>query len=63
MLSLLVCAAAERGAQQFLDMIFTSSAGRIIFEAYKDGLTLPEVIAKDHGNELTVHYLQSVTNR
>lgn len=63
MLSLLVYVAAECGAQQFIDMIFTSSAGRIVFDAYKDSSTLPEVIAKDHGNEQTAHYLEGVTKR
>lgn len=63
MLSLLVYAAAESGAQEFIDLIFTSSAGRIVFDAYKDSSTLPEVIAKDHGHEQTAHYLENVTKR
>ena len=63
MLSLLVYVAAEIGAQQFIEIIFTSSAGRVVFNAYKDNLTLPEVIAKDHGNEETATYLEDVTKR
>ena len=63
MLSLLVYAAAERGAQEFIDLIFTSSAGRIVFDTYKDSSRLPEAIAKDHGNEQTAHYLEGVTKR
>ncbi len=63
MLSLLVYAAAESGAQQFIEMIFTSSAGRVVFDAYKDKPVLPEVIAKNHGNERTANYLEDVTKR
>ena len=63
MLSLLVYAAAESGAQQFIEMIFTSSAGRVVYDAYKDRPLLPEVIAKKHGNEETANYLQEITKR
>lgn len=62
-LRLLVYTAAEHGAQQFIEMIFTSSAGRVIFETYKESLTLPEDIAKKHGNEDTGKYLEVVTKR
>lgn len=60
---LLVYTAAEVGAQQFIEMIFNSSAGRVVFEAYKDSSQLPEVIAKDYGNEETAHYLEGITKR
>ena len=63
MLSLLVYAAAEIGAQQFIEMIFTSSAGRVVFDDYRDNLALPEVIAKDNGNEETANYLEDITKR
>ena len=62
-LCLLIYAAAESGAQQFIEMILNSSAGRIVFDAYKDRLLLPEVIAKSHGNEETAHYLEDITKR
>ena len=63
MLRLLVYEAAESGAQQFIEMIFTSSAGRIVFDTYKDSSLLPEVIARNHGHEETAHYLEEVTTR
>ena len=63
MLSLLVYAAAENGAQQFIEMIFTSSFGRVVFDAYKDRPSLPEVIAKKHGNKETANYLEEITKR
>ena len=62
-LRLLVYAAAESGAQQFIEMIFNSSAGRIVFDAYKDRPLLPEVIAKSHGNEETAYYLKEISKR
>lgn len=62
-LSLLVYAAAESGAQQFIEMIFNSSAGRIVFDAYKDRPLLPEVIAKSLGNEETAYYLEEISRR
>lgn len=62
-LCLLIYAAAESGAQQFIAMIFNSSAGRIVFDAYKDRPLLPEVIAKSHGNEETSRYLEDITLR
>lgn len=63
MLCLLVWEAAKVGAQQFIEMIFNSSAGRVVFDAYKDKPVLPEVIAKNHGNERTANYLEDVTKR
>jgi len=63
MLSLLVYVAAEIGALQFLKIIFTSSAGKVVFSAYKENSALPEVIARDHGNEETANYLEDVTKR
>ena len=63
MLSLLVYVAAEIGALQFLKIIFTSSAGMVVFSAYRENSTLPEVIARDHGNEETANYLEDVTKR
>lgn len=60
---LLVYTAAEVGAQQFIEMIFNSSAGRVVFEAYKDSSQLPEVVARDHGNEETAQYLERLTKR
>lgn len=63
MLSHLVYAAAEIDALQFIELIFSSSAGRPVFDAYKNNSTLPEVIAKNHGNEQTARYLKDVNER
>ena len=63
MLCLMIYVAAECGAQQSLEIIFTSSAGIVAFNAYKNNLTLPEVIARDHGNTETANYLEGITKR
>lgn len=62
-LRLLIYSAAREGAQQFLEMIFSTSAGRLVFDAYKDSRPLPEVVARDHGHNETACYLKGVTKR
>ena len=59
----LIYTAAETGAQQFLEMLFATSAGTLAFDAYKDSLPLPEVVAMNHGHEKTARYLEDVTAR
>ena len=44
-------------------MIFATSAGRVVFGAYKDRTPLPEVIARNNGHEETAHYLEELTTR
>lgn len=62
-LKLLVFAAAEVGAHQFIEMLFTTSARRKVFDSYKGSSPLPEVIARNHGHEKTAHYLEDITAR
>ena len=61
LLCLLVYTAAKEGAQQFVEMIFSCSAGRIVFDAYKSNSQLPEVIAREHGNLTTARYFENIT--
>ena len=63
MLQLLVYAAAETGAQPFIKMIFQTSAGRVVFDSYKNILPLPEVVARNNGHEETAHYLEDISSR
>ena len=63
LLHLLVYTAAEVGAQQFIEMIFNSSAGRVVFETYKGSSQMPEAVARDHANEETAQYLERITKR
>ncbi|RMX56929.1 hypothetical protein pdam_00011072 [Pocillopora damicornis] len=62
-LRLLIYNAAREGAQQFIEMILSTSAGRLVFNAYKDSPPLPEVVAKDHGHNETACYLEGMTKR
>ena len=63
LLRLLIYTAAREGAQQFIEMILSTSAGRLVFNAYKDSQPLPEVVARDHGHNETACYLEGVTRR
>ena len=62
-LQLLVYTAAETGAQQFIELIFNSSAGRVVFNAYRNTSPLPEAVARANGHEDTAQYLESITKR
>lgn len=62
-LQLLVYTAAESGGQQFLEMVLNSSAGRVVFDAYKNTLPLPETVARVNGYENTAQFLESINKR
>ena len=44
-------------------MIFSTSAGRLIFNAYKDRPQLPEDVARANGHDALAQYLQDVNTR
>lgn len=44
-------------------MIFSTSAGRIVFEAYKKESPLPEDMADANGHEGTATFLRAITKR
>jgi len=62
-LQLLVYTAAKTNAQQFIQMIFSTSAGRLVFNAYKGQPQLPEDVARANGHDDLAQYLQDVTTR
>ena len=62
-LCVLVYAAAEIGGQQFIEMIFNSSAGRVVYDLYKDSPALPEAVAREYGHEKTATFLEEITGR
>ncbi|XP_068728190.1 uncharacterized protein [Montipora capricornis] len=62
-LQLLVYTAAQTNAQQFIEMIFSTSAGRIVFDSYKDRTQLPEDVARANGHNECAQYLQDLTKR
>ncbi|PFX12167.1 hypothetical protein AWC38_SpisGene23914, partial [Stylophora pistillata] len=63
MLCVLVYAAAEIGGHVFIEMIFNSSAGRVVYDLYKDRSALPEAIARDCGHEKRAIYIEEITKR
>jgi len=44
-------------------MIFNTSAGKLIFDAYKDRPQLPEDVARANGHDDLAQYLQDVNTR
>lgn len=59
----LLYTAARIGQEKFVRMIFGTSAGRTVFEAYKNKSPLPENVADANGHEKIAAYLRSITER
>ena len=59
----LLYTAARIGQEKFIRMIFGTSAGRTVFEAYKNKSPLPENVADANGHEEIAAYLRSITER
>lgn len=62
-LSILIYTAARCGAEEFIKIIFNSSAGGVVFNSYKDNTTLPESVARDSGNDEIANYLEEIAKR
>ena len=62
-LQLMVYTAAETDAQEFIEMVFNTSAGQVVFNSYKDRTPLPEEVARANGHEELAQYLQDVNTR
>ncbi|XP_015755619.1 PREDICTED: uncharacterized protein LOC107335147 isoform X2 [Acropora digitifera] len=62
-LELLVYTAAQTGAKQFIEMIFSTSAQRIVFDSYKERARLPEDVARANGHCDLAEYLEDITIR
>ncbi|XP_068727276.1 uncharacterized protein [Montipora capricornis] len=62
-LQLLVYTAAQTGEKQFIEIIFSTSAGQIVFDSYKDRAQLPEDVARANGHDDLANYLQDFTTR
>ena len=63
LLQLMVHTAAETGAQRFIEMVFSTSAGQVVFCSYKDRNPLPEDVARAIGHGELAQYLQDVHTR
>ena len=53
----MVYKAAQTGAQEFIEMVFSTSAGQVVFNSYKDKKPLPEDVARGNGHDELVQYL------
>lgn len=62
-LELLLYAAAEEDAQPFVEMLFSTSAGPIVFNSYKSRRPLPEDVAQANGNDELAQYLRDINAR
>ncbi|CAH3112310.1 unnamed protein product, partial [Pocillopora meandrina] len=62
-LLLLVYTAAETNTRQFIELVFNSSAGKVVFNAYRYTSPLPEDVARAFGHEDTAQYLESISKR
>ena len=63
LLQLLVYKAAETDGQEFIRMIFSTSAGKVVFNSYRNRATLPEDVARTNGHLTLANYLQDVNDR
>ena len=59
----MVYKAAQTGAQEFIEMVFSTSAGQVVFNSYKDRTPLPEDVARGNGHDELVQYLQDEHTR
>ncbi|XP_068676592.1 uncharacterized protein [Montipora foliosa] len=62
-LQFLIYTASQTGAKKFIEIIFSTSAGQIVFDSYKDRTCLPEDVARASGHDELANYLQDLTTR
>ncbi|XP_022778047.1 uncharacterized protein LOC111319567, partial [Stylophora pistillata] len=62
-LTLLVYKAAEIEGREFLEMVFSTSVGRVLFNHYRNNLTLPEDVARANGHTILGDFLEDVNER
>ena len=63
LLALLVYKAAEINGREFLEMVFNTSAGRVVFNYYRKSSTLPGDVAKANGHAILGDFLEDVNER
>ena len=63
LLQFLVYKAAQIGGYKFIQTIFNTSAGKVVFDYYKNNAKLPEHVARANGHKILAEYLQDVNNR
>lgn len=62
-LTLLLYKAAELDGYEFLEMVFSTSAGKVVFKHYKNNSTLPEDVARANGHAILGDFLENVNKR
>ena len=62
-LVLLLYTAAVEGAQPFFEVLFSTSAGRIVLNCYKGRPHLPEDFAEANGHDELAQYLRGINTR
>ena len=62
-LTLLVYKAAEINDREFLEMVFNTSAGRVVFNYYRKSSTLPGDVARANGHIILGDFLEDVNER
>ena len=62
-LTLLVYKAAEINGREFLEMVFNTSAGRIILNYYRKSSTLPRDVARANGHTILGDFLEDVNEK
>ena len=63
LLTLLVYKAAEINGREFLEMVFNTSAGRVIFNYFRKSSTLPGDVAKANEHTILGDFLEDVNER
>lgn len=63
LLQVMVYTAAQTNAQRFIEMVFSTSAGQIVFNYYKDRAPLPEDVARANGYDQLAQYFQDLHTR
>ena len=63
LLQSLVYKAAEIDGQEFILTIFSTSAGKVVFNSYRNSAKLPEDVARANGHLTLANYLQNVNSR
>ncbi|XP_022784494.1 uncharacterized protein LOC111325054 isoform X1 [Stylophora pistillata] len=61
LLTMLIYKAAQINSLEFVDVIFSTSVGKVVFSHYKNNPTLPEDVARANGHTILGNYLENVS--
>ena len=63
LLTLLIYKAAKNNSFEFVDLIFSTSVGKVVFSHYKNNPTQPEDVARANGHKTLGNYFESANRR